>query len=188
MICGGSYPDHLELWWSKHLYSPYDQYLDKTYTEAMTISEEKQPKTGSRSNSYHQKTGGTNRSKQRTSSSSTSPQVVGTPSFGFHKRYVRDVSDIVQGVKDPREQVKLIKKKFSPTLLKSNHYYRMARVPSAGVTYIAPGATKGKSYSRRDAFADLLSVLILGSIDDMVYVQGIENKKLKSPKPIHDRL
>jgi hypothetical protein len=33
-LCGGSYRDHLTLWWSKHLYTPYDRWLDQTNQEA----------------------------------------------------------------------------------------------------------------------------------------------------------
>jgi hypothetical protein len=196
----------LELWWSKHLYTPFDQYLDRTYQDALTLTEENNYNNNNNNKgNRHRHKGNYNNNHQKRVSSSTKrdpqrndarnrglpsgqPVVTGTPSFAFHKRYVQDVSDLVQDVDDPREQVKIIQK--NALSLNSKQFYRMARVPNTGVTYIAPGtgAGRGGTFSRKDAFADLLSLLVLGSLDDMIYVQGIENRKLKEPKPLHARL
>jgi hypothetical protein len=188
MICGGDYTSHLELWWSKHLYSPFDQYLVKTYENALTITEvaEKQYKSSRRTTGS---SASSNR-KAQTSKSSSKPEVMGTPSFAFHTRYVQDVSDIVETTKDRKEQMNLIKKKLLTTsVVMPNQVYRMVKVPSTGVTYVSPSVVKGTtSYTRKEAFVDLLSVLVLGSVDDMIYVQAIENKKLSAPKSIRDRL
>ena len=35
LICGGCFQDHLTLWWAKHLYTPYDLYLDRTLEECI---------------------------------------------------------------------------------------------------------------------------------------------------------
>jgi hypothetical protein len=186
MVCGGDFNSHLELWWSKHLYSPFDQYLDRTYENALTISEGKHS-TNRNHNNYKSsnKTRGSG-SRGSNNKQSSDPEVTGTPSFAFHKRYVQDVSDIVDNVQERKEQLRLMKTRL--TASKPDQAYQMVRVPATGVTYVAPGAVKGSSYNRKAALVDLLRTLILGSVDDMIYVQGIENKKLSAPKSIRERL
>ena len=128
MICGGSYDDHLELWWSKHLYSPYDQYLDRTYNEALVIQEEdgmtnkkrrlqrrNKRKSSDTTNSSRNSAGkrSQNSSFVKTISASSPFQTLADPpTFNFHKRYVEDVTDIVRGIRSRREQKKLLKKKL----------------------------------------------------------------------------
>ena len=180
MICGGSYPDHLELWWSKHhLYSPFDQYLDKTYNDALMINDEKQRSsvTGwSHRNSF-----------PSTTSSSTHHTITGTPSFAFHKHYVKDVSDIVDGIDDREEQIKSIKKKLK-TRLRSDMNYRIKRLKPTGVTYIAPGVgtkpnEKNNRFTKKDTFIDILSSIALWRVDCVIFEQAIEfeyNKKRRS--------
>ena len=198
MICGGSAPDHLELWWSKQLYSPFDQYLDKTYNEALTIDDDKDAMTIAAINTdgTSRKRGSTNRlnnnnnnhnnrrvrnNKSRSSTTATNTIITGPPSFAFHKRYVEDVSDIVNAVKDRKEQVKLIMKKIST--LRSDTNYRIKTIPLTGITYIAPGIggrdNDKENYTKKDAFIDLLSMIALGSVDDVIFQQAIEFKHRK---------
>jgi hypothetical protein len=192
MICGGSAPDHLELWWSKQLYSPFDQYLDKTYNEALTI-DDKDAMTIAAINSdgTSRKRGGTNRinnnnsnhnnrrmrsNKSRPSTTTPTNIITGPPSFAFHKRYVEDVSDIVNEVKDRKEQVKLLMKKVSA--FPSDTNYRIKNIPLTGITYIVPsigGRNNDKeNYTKKEAFIDLLSIIALGSVDDVIFQQAIE--------------
>jgi hypothetical protein len=192
MICGGSAPDHLELWWSKQLYSPFDQYLDKTYNEALTI-DDKDAMTIAAINTdgTSRKRGRTNRinndnnnhnnrwvrnNKSRPSTTTPTTIITGPPSFAFHKRYVEDVSDIVNEVEDPKEQIKLIRKKLST--LRSDVKYRIEKIPLTGITYVVPsigGRNNDKeNYTKKEAFIDLLSIIALGSVDDVIFQQAIE--------------
>ena len=198
MICGGSAPDHLELWWSKQLYSPFDQYLDKTYNEALTIDDKDAMTIAAIINTdgTSRKRGSTNRinnnnnnhnnrrvrnNKSRSSTTATTTIITGPPSFAFHKRYVEDVSDIVNAVKDRKEQVKLIMKKIST--LRSDTNYRIKTIPLTGITYIAPGIggrdNDKENYTKKEAFIDLLSMIALGSVDDVIFQQAIEFKHRK---------
>mmetsp|Transcript_47712 Transcript_47712/g.51570 ORF Transcript_47712/g.51570 Transcript_47712/m.51570 type:complete len:268 (+) Transcript_47712:300-1103(+) len=180
MICGGSAPDHLELWWSKHnLYSPFDQYLDKTYHDALMIDDEDVVHAVSTdvgdASSVNRKRGRF-RNKSPPSIRTTPTIMTGPPSFAFHKRYVEDVSDIVNGVNDPKEQINLIKKKL--TSLQSGMNYRIKRAPVTGVTYLSPGINRRrndkKNYTKKDTFIDMLSIIALGRIEDLILDQAIE--------------
>ena len=203
MICGGSYPDHLELWWSKHhLYSPFDQHLDKIYNDALIFDDENQCSSASGGDG-----GGNNRQGGRNiyrsgwsyrnsslASTSNTQAITRPPSFTFHKPYVKDVSDVVAGIKDPEEQIKLIKKKLKP-LLRSDMNYRIKRLNPTGVTYLAPGVgprPNGNSrFTKKDAFIDILSILALRRVDNVIFEQATEfeyNKKRRASDKFDNNL
>ena len=181
-ICGGSYEDHLELWWSKHLYSPFDLYLDQTYNDALTIKEEENGTRRLRSRRIHSN-GKRNRTSRKTSlkkSFSAAPlQVLSEPPrFSFHKRYVEDVSDIIRGITNSKDRRKRIKEKYPG---KSNHFM----VSADDVTYIAPhvGGYENKiENSRKDAFIDICAIMLYGCVDAMIKLQQWEFKRKKARK------
>lgn len=41
LLCGGTFRDHLTLWWGKHLYTPFDRLLDRTLEEARVVEDVK---------------------------------------------------------------------------------------------------------------------------------------------------
>jgi hypothetical protein len=185
MICGGSYPDHLELWWSKHLYSPYDQYLDNTYNDALVIGEEIETRKRTNRGRLDRNRTSRNRNRNRRSSVKTSSTPLQTlsdpPTFNFHKRYVEDVSEIVRGIKDPREKMELVKNKLSAK--KWNHML----IPCQHVTYVAPyigGYNDTKPYTKKDASIDFCTMLLHSCIDSTINLQLWEftNKKLKNSR------
>ena len=187
MICGGSYEDHLELWWSKHLYSPFDLYLDQTYNDALTIKEEEARTKRQRSRRNHsgiQRNQTRRKSSNRQSSvkkSSAAPlQILSEPpKFCYHKRYVEDVSEIIRGIKDSKERRKRIKEKFPG---KSNHLM----VSADDVTYIAPHvggyANKIENYTRKDAFIDICAIMLYGCVDATIKLQHWEFRRKKARK------
>ena len=217
MICGGSYADHLELWWSKHLYSPFDQYLDNTYNEALTIRDEEDSgakktlrnrrrnnkgnkKKGSRGdkttsgwNAAKPQTNPSNNSRRRsffTKESSAPPMqtLSDPPTFCFHKRYVEDVSDIVRGIRDPKERSRLVNERLPPSKQKNNFL-----IPNGkGVTYVAPNVGgynkdtthKQYNYTRKDSIIDICAVLVHSCIDSTINLQHWEfsNKKRQNSK------
>ena len=199
MLCGGSYEDHLELWWSKHLYSPFDQYLDKTYNDALTIKEEEHSAMRQRSRNRHSSSSSHNnnnnnkkqrnqtrqnnsnrRSSIKKSSSALPFQIISDPpSFCYHKRYVEDVSEIVRGIANPREKRMAIKEQH-PT--KSNHIM----VPCQDVTYIAPhvggyasNVNKLENYTKKDAMIDIFAIMLYSRIDAMIGLQQWEFRRKK---------
>ena len=197
MVCGGSYPDHLELWWSKHLYSPFDQYLDKIYNDALTINEDASTQhhhqkesianSGNRTNRNRIDRNKTSRNRNRNSRSSlknssrstVTQSTTDPPSFGFHRRYVEDISDIIRSVKDPKELHKLIKKRL--TTLQSARIFQISTNARSGVSYIAPaiGFTDNRLYTSKDAFIDFFTIFALASVDNMIVDQNTEFEEKK---------
>lgn len=134
------------------------------------------------------------------------------PTYAFHRRYVRDVSDIGRGVSNPKERYELIRKTVldattsrkqqrqhsknnSSSSSSSNNKHPSVTKPLSqrirlydhheDVSYVvtAPPLTRVK-----DVFIDMLVDLALGSVDDIIYIQGIENRNLKKYKSPSDRL
>eukprot|EP00536_Pseudo-nitzschia_multiseries_P005968 jgi/Psemu1/286148/fgenesh1_pg.121_\ len=202
MVCGGSYPDHLELWWSKHLYSPFDQYLDKTYNDALIIREDK----GKQQYSHHRRSvdnvgsreyrsrenRNRNSSLKNSSASSSVQSLTDPPAFGFHKRYVEDVSDLIRQIKDmkEKEQVRMIKKKLSN--LRSNRNYEVSRVTGTGVTYVMPGIggfKDDKTYTKKDGLIDILTIMAHACVDRTIYMQAKEfEEKKRNNSRVSNRL
>ena len=160
MVCGGSYQDHLELWGSKYLYTPFDRYLDKTYEAALILGEE--------------------RGKSRASKSQkVAHQITGPPRYAFHKRYVQDVSDWVRGERDVDAQMKLIKKQFAREKKNSGiEGLRLTNFPQHGISYVIPQA-KGEGQKRLSYTLRFVRSLVLSNLDNLIMLQETENKKLQ---------
>ena len=240
-LCGGSFPDHLELWWSTHLYSPFDQHLDKTYKDALNVVEDetkavvnsnKNKNKNTRRPSFvrrNQQSGSKPGRSSPSMSSSTATTMKGPPSFSFHKRYVTDVSDLVRGADDPqkiRERIRHSIKEGQGQKNKGKHRpwnaflrrhrknsesspssalsipppppmydaYRLKRLRDADTSYLVPARIVSDGIERRnvvptttmnslkEAFVDMLCGIALWTVDDMIYIQGIENRLLKKYK------
>jgi hypothetical protein len=207
LICGGSYDDHLELWWSKHLYSPYDQYLDKTYNEALTIRDEqaaseqqrRRRRRSSSNNNNRQfadaagkqrnNSNGNRRSSSFVKTSSAAPlqTLSDPPRFDFHKRYVKDVTDVLRGVRDTRERRELVRKHLP------SHQRNFLLIPTTDVTYVAPSlggydaTLPKKDYTTKDSLIDLCNVMMYSCIDAVINLQRWEfaNNKQKKSRASH---
>ena len=166
MICGGNFPDHLELWWSKHLYTPFDKHLDQTYAEALILPEDE----------------GKGKRRRGRSAKSSKPVVTGPPTYAFHKRYVEDVSSLIKGERDPKAQLEILKQRYTKERRKGDTKgLRLTRFPQFGVAYILPQA-KGEG-KRRPSFAlRFARSLVLGNLDDFIVLQETENQKLRNGK------
>lgn len=168
MICGGSFTDHLELWWSKHLYTPWDLYMDKTYKEGEIVMEEDVPKS-------------------RGNAKQTAPAIVPPPRYAFHRKYVQDVSDVIKGVTSFQEQKKLLKEKLESSRKVGKkeplEQLRLTRFPEYGVAYLTPLMPKGFSSSegKRPSFTlGFARALCLMQLENLVAHQEHENKRLES--------
>jgi hypothetical protein len=194
-FCGGSFPDHLELWWSKkNLYTPFDRYLDQTYTDAMSLKDE---------------TGTTTTMKGKTkktgiSSATTSPFskkklhksaeiVKSPPTFAFHRKYVEDITSLFDGISEKDELRKAViewigqRKKLA---MKHNKSYNNNRETifnfgtCAGVVYATTTTIQkptknvnNKSKWLLNSITDWLSFMIMKTVDEIILIQLIENKQ-----------
>jgi hypothetical protein len=165
MVCGGNFSDHLQLWWSKHLYTPWDLYMDKTYKEGGVILQEEA-------------------TKSRKGRKQTAPFIVSAPRYAFHKQYVQDVSDVIQGVTNLEEQRKLVKEKLGTSKKGGKNKpldRRMVQFPKYGVAYLLPTMTKWKAKSKLSNFTlGFARGLCLFRILDFVEDQESENERLQN--------
>ena len=184
MICGGSYPDHLELWWSKHRYSPYDRFLDETYNAALIIDDEDDGQPRGRAKRLYNQEQRRNRRKNGSSLQQQSPRSFSSsafpvqtlakpPVFHFHKRYVTDVSSIVRRLRiNSLEEQKKVSKKVLP---QSKRYHIM--VGRGDLTYLMPFGQLGglqAPYTKKELFIDALSMLVHSCIDATINLQQRE--------------
>ena len=178
MICGGSYPDHLELWWSKHLYTPLDQSLDKTYKDAMVVPKLESTTARTAKSQGSRTTASTRQqSTNRGYTQSKAAQPVGPPKFGFHKKYVQDVTEAVETAKDRQELYKMLTKMIGGKNAPKKTY-RMTKMLNSGVAYLVPVQRKeeNKPFSVKQTLQKFMTYTVLRNLDDLIYIQGVENK------------
>jgi hypothetical protein len=79
VLCGGTFQDHLTLWWSKNLYTPFDQILDKDYKQGVQLQQ-------------NEETGYTGATKRRGANhqKESDPSRSDRPAYVYHRRYVLD--------------------------------------------------------------------------------------------------
>jgi hypothetical protein len=167
IVCGGSFPDHLELWWSKHLYTPFDMCMDKTYKEGVLMTED-----GTQ----------TNKNIGKGTSKKSTPEVVGPPKYAFHRRYVEDVNDLIQGTKGFDNQMNVLKQKLgkeSKGKSKSLDQLRLTQFPEYGVAYLTPRA-KSENGKRLSWTLRIARSLCLLSLENLVELQENENEGLRN--------
>ena len=95
-LCGGNFRDHLTLWWSKHLYTPFDSHVDQVYRESVVD----------------------------VSDLSSHEQQHRNLEYAFHRRYVVDLDESLRGANYDSEKTKqvverLVKQRFP--LAKENY-------------------------------------------------------------------
>jgi hypothetical protein len=97
LLCGGTFRDHLTLWWAKNLYTPYDLYLDRVYQDGAVHSPMEDDKY-------------TKLKTKNTKASSNTPLDV---DFCYHRRYVIDVTHLLQGVQRQRDKRRILQREIS---------------------------------------------------------------------------
>ena len=79
IFCGGTFADHMTLAWAKHLYTPYDRYLDLTREKGVvTPPPDKIPRRSKR------------RRRGAAAAAAAAPVPSSPPQHVFHRMYVRD--------------------------------------------------------------------------------------------------
>lgn len=99
VLCGGTFRDHLTLWWSKHLYTPYDRYLDQVYHESM----EQTTTLDARNDKLNRK-----RNDSGIQKSSFARKDDSIVKFGYHHQYVLDITSLFENIQKPRDKAKAL--------------------------------------------------------------------------------
>lgn len=162
LVCGGGFSDHLELWWSKHLYTPWDLYMDKTYKEGEVIMEE-------------------DNAKSRRGRKQTAPEIVSPPRYAFHKQYVQDVSNLIDLYKAAttlKEKKKLVEEQLGG----GKGEQRMTQFPAYGIAYLTPRKAEeipSRKNKRPSFVLEFARALCLIQVENLVTDQEEENERLQ---------
>lgn len=177
LVCGGSFPDHLELWWSKHAYAPFDRHLDGTYCNALIVNEEvDQISTKSRRG-------------VREKPKAAQVQTTVAPSYAFHRGYVLDISQELtpedksssssSSVADLALRLEKAKEKIAKekTWSGGSKVRLLSLLPAIAyaVPDVAGESRKGLALVMRSVRAQ-----VLHAIDSLLDLQEKENQKFKN--------
>lgn len=154
--------------------------MDKTYAAALELAEPSPPPRHRRSPRPKSKLLRNTRTKK---AKSKQPTIVGPPTFSFHKEYVDDVSEIIKGEKDRKKQTQKVMRKFAAIKKDRNGMagWTMQTFPQLGVGYILPPARKLDNNAKKPSIGfRLVRSVVLGTFNDFIFLQEIENKKARA--------
>ena len=97
LLCGGTFRDHLTLWWAKNLYTPYDLYLDHVYKDGVVQTMAEDDSCTKTTKIY----------------SKTSSKIPNAVDFCYHRRYVLDVPHFLKGVKRQGDKTRILHREIS---------------------------------------------------------------------------
>ncbi|CAB9501989.1 expressed unknown protein [Seminavis robusta] len=205
MICGGTYRDHLTLWWAKQLYTPLDQYLDKTYQRAVVLethSSSSSSHSHKRSSPRRTRPSGSTLGGRRRRSTVGKPKpapttISPTKVFAFHRHYVTDVNTLTEGIKNKKERRQKLRKELTKMSHKAGPM-EVRILAENKVTYVVPSpldqspstnkhndkpssasATDDDNKQRKSALWMFSRSLVLGAMDRMIMMQEMENDKIR---------
>ena len=156
IFCGGSYADHMTLWWSKHIYSPYDLYMDRTYAQGVLqkVVESHSP------------------SRKVSRSADDEPSV----RYAFHTRYVHDLGLLFQGITRPRDKLRKLRQKLSEDTYLLDPAEMKKRLDTL---YVVPSiVTKMKSVGH--PLLKFARQRVLDAVDALIAIEETDNALLRA--------
>ena len=154
--CGGTFADHLTLWWSKNLYTPFDRLLDKVSKEGTLLppSPEEQLARARKDRSYYP---------------------TSKPEYIFHRRYVLDVSSLIKGVTSKRQENRLLQRAVQQDPSLSSPIEKR-RIGELNVSYLVPAV---KEKPRSSATFGFVRAMFLNAVEALMYLEATENGGLE---------
>lgn len=147
----------MTLRWSRHIYSPYDLYMDRTYSQGV-----------------FQKV------NMSSSSSSKTSNVVGddepTKRYAFHTRYVHDLGLLFQDVSGPRNKLRKLRQKMSEDPYLADPAVMKKR---GDTVYVVPSIGQKKRSIGRPLLRFARN-RVLETIDRLIDIQNEENNILQT--------
>ena len=166
MRCGGSFRDHLRLWWSKtHLYSPFDRYLDQTYEKGMAPHVAK-----------HQRRP---RKQRETTTTATKNHPTGKAptKYSFHRAYVLDIQDVWGDTERPRDRRRALKQAVSenPSL---SFPMEIRTLKREAVVDAVPARKEREKEPKtfREVLLKLARLRILEELDGLIFSERLEEQ------------
>lgn len=150
----------MTLWWSKHIYSPYDLYMDRTYADGVL----QKVKVTSQSTKDHRATALNEPTKR----------------YAFHTRYVLDLGLLFQGITRPRDKIRKLEDKISedPYLLDPCEMRRQR-----DIVYVVPSFAPKGNGTGSSIVSPLLRFArqrVLQTVDALIGIQDMDNELLES--------
>lgn len=188
IACGGSFRDHLTLWWAKHLYTPFDRNMDNTYA-AGSVLEPTFPglaTTRRRRNRSRSSSSSANRGKKRTTSSSKkkSEPVPMMRVYAFHKRYVTDLDSLAPEVKvwntELRRKVDREKGKIESKIGWRMEWRRVISTEKKMFYAVPTSAPINGEPRKTSATETFMRYVVLGAVDRLIGLQEAENDKIRT--------
>lgn len=186
LLCGGTFRDHLALWWAKNLYTPYDLYLDRVYKDGgVHLAVEDSSNANMRN--------------AKTKMSSNRPLDI---EFSYHRKYVLDVTYLLHGVHRQRDKIQILQREISQRYHQiidkkvMNRVERRRHVPvgkDAPVEYIVPRPYFDANFLRMNGPAKVFIWLFardvcLGAVDKLLDLEDIDRERspgVSLPSKIH---
>lgn len=132
------------------MYTPFDRLVDRVYRDGVVV-EQQQPGNDPANTSISKQRSGT---KMQHDSTILTKDKSAPTDFCFHRRYVLDITHLLQGVTDKREQTRIVQRavaKQFPHVKKDRVEQRLAAPGTASVAYAVPKLTtnEDKVYKSR---------------------------------------
>lgn len=198
VLCGGTHRDHLTLWWGKHLYTPFDQSMEKTYASGSVLEPKfpalpkpkrspRQGRSHSVSSSSSSRKSYTNRGPKRgvknSRSRSTSPRTTEPPmirSFAFHRLYVTDFETLAQGITDKKERTRKLRRELTKIQAKTGARMEIRMLTDKNLAYVVSAAASIDGPKRSQSITSLFSrYVVLNAIDRLIGMQETENDNIR---------
>mmetsp|Transcript_672 Transcript_672/g.772 ORF Transcript_672/g.772 Transcript_672/m.772 type:complete len:327 (+) Transcript_672:82-1062(+) len=192
LICGHSFHNHLVCWWYSMLYTPYDLYLDKINNEGVidANNDEMMDQNGknNRRDKQHRKKRkkNTNMFTREEYESGLSPLCTkkmnkrGNYILGYHRRYVKDLSNIAVQESNRESSTKINFKSRGTHQGNESHTIdesKLVKQRMAGVTYAVPKINVDKKDKLQVTMLIMTRSLVLERLDSLLWVQRHEMKK-----------
>jgi hypothetical protein len=156
-FCGGSFRDHLTLWWSKHLYAPFDRILDRIHDHGMEMVPSEEDVVVSRRNSR----------------TIIEPKLV--PRHTFHRRYVLEVGALRQGAHNQRQKKKLMERAIDEHPLLAGP---MEKKSVMEVSYVIPALASNDGIGPEPSLTlRFVRATLLRAVEALIYLEEADNAK-----------
>lgn len=144
----------MTLWWSKHIYSPYDLYLDRTYVHGVlqkVESESQNRQVSSRAN---------NAAPLR---------------FAFHTHYVLDIGLLLNGIARRSDR----RRKLRQALQEHTYVSAPADMKMClGTVYVIPKIEPARR-TVGNAILTLVRNRVIEAVDYLIHIEEKENQRLQ---------
>jgi hypothetical protein len=112
-----------------------------------------------------------------------------TKLFAFHRQYVLDVDTLAEGVTEPEERKKKLRKELTKVSNKAGTPLEVRMLTDRNISYVVPAATfrknpdsDGKRVKVPSVTLKLTRAVVLNAVDNWIGLQETENERIRAKK------